>query len=49
MTTAEQWGTNGGSFFVIIIIIVVIDFKSCSLFEMDDGNLWQPRLQKIHF
>lgn len=38
MATAEQWGTNGGSFFVIIIIIVVIDFKSCSLFEMDDGN-----------
>lgn len=38
MATTEQWGTNGGSFFVIIIIIVVIDFKSCSLFEMDDGN-----------
>lgn len=38
MATAEQWGTNGGSFFVIIIIIVVIDFKSCSLFEMNDGN-----------
>lgn len=38
MATTEQWGTNGGSFFVIIIIVVVTDFKSCSLFEMDDGN-----------